>query len=140
MRPENRLQLMNYLGAEQHNTVWSWCAINEDEKKVYLSVWEDTREKRGTDEKASYLIQEPCWGYNEQTGAKTAHGNDHDEKLSKIFDEGYEPYGYFVVARDVNADPREIEKTKTSFIFSLELKKLPDGTIICYPQKRIEIK
>ncbi len=140
MKLENRLQLMNYLGAEQRNTVWSWCAVNEEEEKVYLSVWEDTRQKRNGDEKISYLIQEPFWGVNEDTGSKSPARNDHDEKLSKIFDDGYEPYGYIVVAKDVNADPREIEKTKTSFIFSLELKKLDDGTIICYPIDRIEIR
>ena len=139
MRPDNRSQLMSYLGAEQRNTVWSWCAVNEEEKKVYLSVWQDTRKKREGDDKASYLIQEPWWGVKEETGSRSAARNDHDEKLFKIFDEGYEPYGYFVVAKDVNADPREIEKTKTSFIFSLDLKRLPDGTIICYPIDRIEI-
>ena len=52
---------MDYLGAKQLNTVWSWCAISEDEKKVYLSVWEDTRDKRGNDDNPSYLIQEPNW-------------------------------------------------------------------------------
>jgi len=36
--------------------------------------------------------------------------------------------------------PREIETTKTSFIFSLELDKLEDGTVIGYPIKRIEVK
>lgn len=108
-------------------------------KKVYLSVWEDNRKKRDNDDRASYLIQEPFWGVNEETGAKSAARNYHDEKLALVFGEGYEPYGYFVVARDVNADPREIEKIRTSFIFSLELKKLPDGTIICYPIDRINI-
>ena len=131
---------MSYLGAEQKNTVWSWCAVNEKEQKVYLSVWEDTRQKRNGDDKPSYLIQEPFWGVNEETGAKSAARNDHDDKLSKIFDEGYESYGYFVVAKDVNSNPREIEKTKTSFVFSLELKKLNNGIIICYLLNRIEIK
>lgn len=40
-RPKNRLQLMNRLGAEQLNNVWSWCAVNEAEKKVYFSIWTD---------------------------------------------------------------------------------------------------
>lgn len=139
MRPENQSHLMIHLSAVQRNTVWSWCAVNEEKKKVYLSVWEDTRKKREGDDKASYLIQEPWWGMKEGAGSKSAARNDHDEKLSKIFDEGYEPYGYCVVAKDINAEPREIEKTKTSFIFSLELKRLTDGTIICYPIDRIEI-
>ena len=44
-RPENRLQLMAYFGAVQLNTVWSWCAVNESEKAVYLSVWTDHVER-----------------------------------------------------------------------------------------------
>lgn len=80
---------MNYLGAKQRNTVWSWCAVNEEEKKVYLSVWEDTRAKRNEDDRTSYLIQEPHWGVNEQTGKKSAARKDHDDNLSKIFDSGY---------------------------------------------------
>ena len=138
-KPGNRLQLMNYLGAKQKNTVWSWCAVDDENKKVYLSVWTDTRKKRGDDDKVSYLIQEPHWGINEDTGKKSAARNDHDEKLSKIFDESYKAYGYFIVAKDVNSHPREIEETKTSFIFSLELELLEDGTIIAYPLQRIEI-
>ena len=56
-----------------------------------------------------------------------------------MFDEGYEAYGYFVVAKDVNAAPRGIEETKTSFVFSLELEIILDGTIIGYPLNRVEI-
>jgi hypothetical protein len=37
-RPENRSQLMSYFGAKQRNTVWSWCAVNEEERKVYLGT------------------------------------------------------------------------------------------------------
>src|SRR4051812_23093695 len=42
----SRSQLMEYLGAKQLNTVWSWCAVNDEERKVYLSIWTDTKEKR----------------------------------------------------------------------------------------------
>ena len=140
MRPENRSQLMEYLGAVQRNVVWSWCAVNEEEKRVYFSVWTDTRMMRGDDKEISYLIQEPHWGIDEATGNKSAARKDHDEKLSKVFDEGYEAYGYFVVAKDVNAVPREIEETRTSFIFSLKLKRMPDGAILGYPLSRIEIR
>jgi len=40
-RPENRSQLMERLGAVQTNTVWSWCGVNETDRKVYFSVWTD---------------------------------------------------------------------------------------------------
>jgi len=140
MKLDSRSQLMEYFGAQQKNIHWSWCAVNEEMKQVFLSVWTDTRSKRGGDEKVSYLIQEPHWGANESSGSFSPARNDHDEKISKIFNDGYTPYGYFVVAKDVNASPREIAETKTSFIFSLELKQLPDGTIIGYPLDRIEVK
>jgi hypothetical protein len=138
-KPENRAQLMEYLGAEQKNIVWSWCAVNEEEKSVYFSVWLDTLSKRD-DHKASYLIQEPSWGVDEDTGSKSAARKDHDEKLSLVFDKGYKPYGYFIEAKDRNAYPREIESTKTSFIFSLELEKQQNGSILAYLKKRIEIR
>jgi hypothetical protein len=140
MRPANRSQLMEYLGAEQRNVVWSWCAVNESEQKVYLSIWTDTRKKRGDDEAPSYIIQEPDWGVNSSTQSRSAARKDHDEKLSKIFDQNYEAFGYFVVAKNTTSSPREIEETRTSFIFNLKLKKLPDGTILGYPLNRIEIR
>jgi hypothetical protein len=29
---------MDYLGAKQKNFVWSWCGVNDEERKVYFSV------------------------------------------------------------------------------------------------------
>jgi hypothetical protein len=58
----------------------------------------------------------------------------------ELFDHDYEPYGYFIEAKDRNARPREIEDTKTGFIFSLELERLQDGTILGYLKNRIEIR
>lgn len=138
-RPENRLQLMEYFGAEQKNTVWSWCAVNEEERKVYLSVWTDHRQTLEGDSRPSYVLQKPNWGLKEGI-TKSAARNDHDEKFAKIFDEGYEAFGYFVEARDKNKIPREIESTKTSFIFRLELKRQDDGSIIGYLLDRIEVR
>lgn len=138
-KPENRSQLMEYLGAKQKNTVWSWCAVNDEERKVYFSVWMDTRSKRdGTT--VSYVIQEPDWGVAQGTGSKSAARKDHDEKLSLVFNEGYEAYGYFIEPKDKNAYPREIESTKTSFIFSFELERQKDGSVLGYPKTRIEAR
>lgn len=138
-RLENRSQLMDYLGAKQRNTVWSWCAVNEEEKKVYFSVWVDTHKKRdGVN--SSYVIQEPHWGIDEETGSASAARRDHDEKLALVFDKGYEAYGYFIEAKDRHAQPRQIESTHTGFIFSFRLEKQPDGTVLGYPGKRIEIR
>jgi hypothetical protein len=139
-KPENRSQLMSYLGATQRNTVWSWCAVNEAERKVYLSVWTDFRGDHANNGKKSYIIQEPHWGIDQGRTSPSPARNDHDEKLSKIFESGYEAFGYFIEVRDPKAVPREIEKTKTSFVFSLELERLPDGRIIGYPLDRIDAK
>jgi len=102
-------------------------------------VWLDTRSKRdGT--RVSYVIQEPNWGIDQDTGLETAARKDHNEKMSLIFNEGYEAYGYFVEAKDKNAHPREIESTKTSFIFSFDLERQEDGSVLGYPKTRIEIR
>ncbi len=130
---------MDYFGAKQKNTVWSWCAINEEDKTIYFSVWTDYRNKYGKKDRDYYVIQEPHWGVNENTGSFSAARKDHDEKFDKAFNGGYESYGYFVEAKNKNVVPREIEVTKTSFVFSLELERL-DGSVIGYPIKRIEVK
>lgn len=139
-KPENRVQLMEYFGATQKNVMWSWCAVNEEEKGVYLSVWTDNKGDFENNNSQSYILQEPDWGVNSESGSKSAARNDQDEKLSKIFNENYTAFGYFVEAKDKKSIPREIEYTKTSFIFELKLKKLNDGTVIGYPIRRIEVK
>ena len=138
-KPENRSQLMAYFGAEQRNTVWSWCAVNEAEKSVYFSIWTDLFNKYGDKGRKYYTIQEPDWGIDPVTGNHQPARNDHDEKLDMVFNKGYKPYGYFIDARDKNVVPREIEATRTSFVFSLDLEKLENGTIIAYPKERINV-
>jgi len=129
---------MDYFGAKQKNVVWSWCAVNDVEKKVYFSLWADMRGKRdGT--RVSYVVQKPHWGFDEATGAKSPSRRDHDEKLVMALERGYEAYGYLVEPRDRNAAPREIESTETSFIFRLELEKQPDGSVLGYPIGRINL-
>ena len=139
-RLENRLQLMDYFGAKQRNTVWSWCGVNEEERKVYLSVWTDFRGDHANNGRKSYIIQEPHWGIDNGRSSPSPARNDHDRKLAKIFEEGYEAFGYFIEVKDRKAEPREIKHTKTSFIFSLSLDRLSDGRIIGYPIQRIEVK
>jgi len=129
---------MKYLGAKQKNPVWAWCAVNDEERKVYLSIWADTAKKRDG-MRLSYLIQEPTWGI-EDDGSMHSARKDHDEKLALVFEQGYEPYGYVVEAKDRHSRPRQIEKTQTSFIFSIELERLQDGSIIAYRKSRIEIR
>lgn len=47
-RPDNRLQLMDRLGAKQANTVWAWCGVDESNRKVYFSLWTDLMHKDET--------------------------------------------------------------------------------------------
>lgn len=139
MKPQNKTQLLDYFGAKQKNAMWSWCGINEEEKSVYLSVWTDYKNNHGEKSKDYYTIQESDWGVNNSGGFSPAR-NDHDEKLNKVFNDGFKAYGYFVVARDKNKVPREIDETKTSFVFELELERLADGAVIGYPMQRINVR
>ena len=136
-KAENRLQLMKRLGAKQLNTVWSWCAVDEENRKVYFSAWIDLKGKK--EGKLYYILQEPDWGIDEVTGYASPARNDHDDKLDLAFNHGYQPYAYFIEAVDVNAIPRSIKNIKTSFVCSLDLETLGDGTIIGYPKERIEL-
>lgn len=137
-RPENRTQLMRRLGAKQVNDMWSWCAVNEAERKVYLSIWTDNVRKENG--KTTFVIQEPHWGLDDVTGASKAARKDQDAKLALIFDEGYEPYGYFIDPVDRNAHPRKIANTHTSYIMLLEIDRADDGSVIGSLVKRIEVR
>lgn len=136
-RPENRMQLMDYLGATQINRVWSWCAVNEDEKRVYFSIWTDNRLRE--DGAKVYAIQEPDWGVLENEKKSPAR-NDHDYKLSLVLDQGYEAWGYFIEAKDKYAQPREIANTATSFVVRLVLSRRADGVIAGEVVDRVEIR
>jgi len=130
---------MKYLGATQRNDVWAWCAVNHDERKVYFSIWTDKSVERDG-KRRTYIIQEPHWGIDEGTHKVKPARADQDEKLALVFNEGYAAYGYFIEAKDKNAMPREIEETRTGFIFSLALERLPDGVVIGHLGQRIEIR
>lgn len=139
-RPENRSQLMKHFGAKQKNVHWSWCAINEKEKSVYFSVWTDFRNKYGDKGRNYYTIQGPDWGIDKETGSSSPARIDQDEKLDKVLNQDYEAFCYFIEAKDKNAPVREIESTRTTFVFSLELERLDDGTVIGYPLERIDVR
>lgn len=133
----SRAQMMEYLGAEQRNKVWSWCGANFSERKVYFSLWTDTGDKRSGD-RMSYIVQEPHWGM--ETGHASPARRDHDEKLDLCFNQGFEAYGYCIVPKDPKTHPRQIEETLTGFVFALSLERLPDGTVLGYPTSRINLR
>lgn len=137
-RPENRLQLMQYFGASQFNDRLAWCGANYAEKKAYFSIWTDNIHTQNG--RKGYLIQEPYWGVSDETDRKSAARNDHDAKISLVFEQGYEAFGYFIVAKDRTAHPRDIAETRTSFVVRLQLEVLPDGSIFGFPIGRIEIR
>jgi hypothetical protein len=128
---------MDRLGAIQLNTVWSWCGVNEDKRRVYFSIWTDNLIKDAAPR--TYKIQEPDWGVSEN-GGKSAARNDQDAKLAFVFEKGYEAWGYFIEAKDRTAHPREIASTATSFVVRLTLSKRNDGTVAGQIIERVEIR
>lgn len=132
----NRSQLMEHFGAAQLNTVWSWCAVNESEKTVYLSVWTDHVDKVGG--VTIYTLQGPDWGVDEH-GRKSAARKDHDEKLELIFSHGYKAFGYFIEPKDPRVLPREIAHVRTSFVMELDLSRSEDGWTTGVPVRRVEV-
>ena len=135
-RAENRSQMMRKLNAKLINPQWAWCAVNEDEKKVYLSVWVDLVEDH--EGSSRYLLQEPNWGV-EESGEISKSRKDLNEKMRLISEEGYETFGYFVEAIDPDASPREIKETRTSFVMRLELTTEDNGCIYGVPVERISL-
>lgn len=137
-KPANRLQLMERFGATQLNDRWSWCAVNEAERQVFFSVWTDkvVKDAAGT----RYILQEPHWGLNDATGMSKAARHDQDNKFALVFDQGYKPFGYFVVAKDTTAVPREIAETRTGFVMRMALVRDELGVIFGTPLERIEVR
>lgn len=136
-RAENRSQLMDQLGATQANTVWSWCGVNADKRKVYFSVWADLVFK-GPGGETRYTVQEPDWGIDD-AGHRSPARNDHDEKLGLVFDGGYEAYAYFIEAQDPTAHPRQIAGIRTSFVMRMKLVRDEAGSVYGVPLERIEL-
>ncbi|MBZ4039096.1 hypothetical protein [Novilysobacter selenitireducens] len=128
---------MERFGAVQVNHVWSWCAVNESERAVYLSVWTDHVEK--VDGETTYTLQGPEWGMDE-SGCKTPARKDHDEKLALVLNQGYSAYGYFIEAKDRAAVPREIADIRTSFVMEMRVLKSPDGWVTGTPIRRVEVR
>ena len=135
-KAENRSQMMRKLNAKLANPQWACCAVNEDEKKVYLSVWVDLVED--FERSNRYLLQDPDWGV-EESGEVSKQRKDQDEKMRLIFEKEYEVFGYFVEAVDPAADPREIKETRTSFVMRLELSRDDRGCIYGIPVERISL-
>ncbi|HEY3569045.1 MAG TPA: hypothetical protein VGP73_14010 [Thermoanaerobaculia bacterium] len=137
MVPRNRTELLERLGAKQRNIVWSWSAVDEAGRKVYFSAWRDLAKKRDG-QQITYIIQEPDWGM--ETGTPSPARKEQDENLALAFDHGYETFAYFIDAKDPAATPRQIANTTTSFIKAVRLERQPDGTVLAYPTRRIEIR
>ena len=135
-KPSSRSDLMKRLGAVQFNHMQAWCGVNDAEKKVYFSIWEDNA--KVIDGKRKFIIQAPGWGVD-ANGNKSTPRKDHDAKLNLVLNDGYEAWGYFIVARDEYAETREIEETRTSFVMQLQLEIEPDGVVVAVPVKRVEI-
>jgi hypothetical protein len=129
---------MTRLGAKQLSDRWSWCAVNESTRSVYFSVWTDHvfRSESGT----RYILQEPHWGLVDATGSSKAARNDQDRRLELVFDQGYTAFGYFIVAKDTTAVPREIAETRTGFVMRMSLSKGEDGVVFGAPIERIEVR
>ena len=137
-KPQNRLQLMERFGATQLNDRWSWCAVNEAKREVFFSIWTDKVIMDAADTR--YVLQEPHWGLNDATGMSKAARHDQDNKFALVFDQGYAAFGYFVVAKDTTAIPREIAETRTGFVMRMNLSKDAQGVIVGAPVERIEVR
>jgi hypothetical protein len=137
-RPKNRLQLMERLDAVQLNNVWSWCAVNEAEKKAYFSIWTDNAHAHNGEK--GYLIQRPTGDEDGEEATRSAARNDRNAKFALVFEQGYDAYGYFIVAKDRFAQPREMAETRTSFVMKLRIERLDDGSIWAVAIDRLEIQ
>jgi hypothetical protein len=148
MRPPSRMEgrfasrkaLMDFLGAEQANPYWAWCGVDHEARKVYFSMWTNTREENAG--VVSYTIQGPDWGLDEQ-GRKNAPRGDHDKKLALVLNDSYEAWGY-LIEQDDRAWERDhitkIEATVTNRIYQLRLVVHQDKSIHGVVTNEVQLK
>jgi hypothetical protein len=136
----SRKALMDFLGAEQANTYWAWCGVAHAERKVYFSMWTNTREEKAG--VVTYTVQGPDWGVDDK-GRKNASRSDHDKKLAMVLNDGYEAWGY-LIEQDDRAWERDhitkIEATVTNRIYQLRLAVLQDGSVQGVVTNEVQLK
>ncbi len=136
----SRKALMDFLGAEQANPYWAWCGVDHEERKVYFSMWTNTREENSGS--VSYTIQGPDWGIDDQ-GRKNPSRSDHDRKLALVMNDDYEAWGY-LIEQDDRAWERDrvtkIEATVTNRIYQLRLVVRQDGSVHGVITKEVQLK
>jgi hypothetical protein len=148
MRPPSRTEgrfasrkaLMDFLGAEQANPYWAWCGVDHEGRKVYFSMWTNTREEKAG--VVTYTIQGPDWGVDDN-GRKNASRSDHDKKLALVLTKGYEAWGY-LIEQDDRAWRRDqvtkIEATVTNRIYQLRLVVHQDRAVHGIIASEVQLK
>ena len=122
---------MRKLGAKQKNIVWSWCAVNHDNKRVYLSTWID----KITDE--GYILRHA--DHDLLVDPSHPAYKDQAEKFDLIRNEGYEAWGYFIEAEDTTVIPRKIKRTVSGFVIRFDMDFKESGEVIGKMKGREEV-
>ncbi len=102
------------LGAPLHNTVWSWGAVRPTDGVIFLRCWTDTIRRIGIDKQQMIEVQ---WPENEVRKSKPGwlERNEHLARARA----GSPAYAVMVTARNVNANPREIDFYNAKEVFEL---------------------
>ncbi len=117
---ENISDLLNYLSAPRHNTIWSWGSVRQVDGAVFLLVWTD--EVKSIEGKIYTGVLGP-----------SGHGPGYNERIKHVemIRDGAPSYLIYCTARDVKADPRAIGhfNNRTLFRGGSILNKSMDGII-----------
>ncbi len=107
----NLTEFFAYLGAPLANNRWSWGAVRPGDAAVVLRVWQDEWKKIG-DLRAVRITD---------GGHFAAHPDSHGyiERMRQIdlIRAGNPSYMIMCLARDVNANPREIQSFNDTDLF-----------------------
>jgi hypothetical protein len=126
---ENISDLLNYLQAPRHNTVWSWGSVRQSDGAVFLLVWTD--ETIMIDNKMYTRILDSSGqghGYNER--------KSHIEKIKS----GSPAYLIYCTARDPKVTPRTIKSFNKKTVFQGGDIRVADDRITWIENKdRIDI-
>lgn len=94
------------LNAPLVNTRWSWGALSEDKKKIYLSIWAD--EITVADGKTWVIIL--------NNDLKTSPAKQERLDHIDLIKNGLSAYALIKIAKDVTAIPRDMKEFNSEYL------------------------
>lgn len=132
----NKSTFVKHLGFTQQSN-YAWCSHPDADKRILFTAWQHLRVEYESGNHA-YIVQEPHWAAKTAWGFKSGTRNDHDDKFRLVFEDGFEPWLYYLDATEPYGDQtKRIKNLNTYYIDRCHMVRLENGNIIAIPLERV---